>query len=159
VAELVADQLSVEAIHRVYAGVDAQTLRAALDRFFVRTPTGEPDAATAAAMAAEGFLVLVTADSAERLEPRPGAFDGVRALDGLWLETALEGVETRTAYQHGLDETLAAVADGRAVAAVLVRPVSLAEIRTTARERLLMPPKSTFFTPKLKTGAVLRPLE
>ncbi|HAN34160.1 MAG TPA: hypothetical protein DCQ52_01525, partial [Acidimicrobiaceae bacterium] len=27
-----------------------------------------------------------------------------------------------------------------------------------ADERLLMPPKSTFFTPKLRTGLVLRPL-
>ena len=94
-----------------------------------------------------------------RLEPRPGAFDDVRALDGVWLETALEGVAVQTAYQHGLDPVLDAVADGRADAAVLVRPVSLAEIERTAREGLLMPPKSTFFTPKLKTGAVLRPLE
>ncbi|GAA3554496.1 DUF1015 domain-containing protein [Microlunatus spumicola] len=158
VAELVADQLSVEAIHRLYAGVDPEELRAALDRFFVRTPTASPDAGTAAAMAADGFLVLVTADGAERLDPRPGAFDDVRSLDGVWLETALEGVAVSTAYQHGLDETLHAVTGGRATAAVLVRPVSLAEIGRTAREGLLMPPKSTFFTPKLKTGAVLRPL-
>ena len=162
VAELVADQLSVEAIHRLYAGVEPDVLRTALDRFFVRTPTAVPDAATAAAMAAEGFLVLVTADGAERLDPRPGAFDAVRALDGVWLETALEGLShdgaVRTSYQHGLDEALRAVDDGRAGAAVLVRPVSLAEIGRTAREGLLMPPKSTFFTPKLKTGAVLRPL-
>ena len=156
VAELVADQLSVEAIHRLYADVDAAALRDALDRFFVRTPA--PDATTAAAMAVEGHLVLVTPDGAERLDPRPGAFDAVRSLDGVWLETALEGVALRTAYQHGLDDTLRAVAEGRAAAAVLVRPVSLAEIERTARERLLMPPKSTFFTPKLKTGAVLRPL-
>jgi uncharacterized protein (DUF1015 family) len=158
VAELVADQLSVEPIHRLYAGVEVDALRAALDRFFVLTPTDAPDARTAAAMAAEGFLVLVTADGAERLDPRPGAFDDVRALDGVWLETALAGLAVATAYQHGLHETLTAVADGRATAAVLVRPVSLAEIERTAREGLLMPPKSTFFTPKLKTGAVLRPL-
>ena len=41
---------------------------------------------------------------------------------------------------------------GQASAAVLIRPVSVAEIERTAREGLLMPPKSTFFTPKLKTG-------
>ncbi len=158
VAELVADQLSVEAINRLYGGVGVEALRGALDRFFVRSPTDAPDAGTAAAMAAEGFLVLVTADGAERLDPRPGAFDAVRALDGVWLETAFDGLDATTAYQHGLDETLAAVSSGRATAAVLVRPVSLAEIERTAREGLLMPPKSTFFTPKLKTGAVLRPL-
>ena len=158
VAELVADQLSVEAINRLYAGVEVEALRGALDRFFVRSPTDVPDAGTAVAMAADGFLVLVTADGAERLDPRPGAFAAVRALDGVWLEAALDGLDVTTAYQHGLDETLAAVSSGRATAAVLVRPVSLAEIERTAREGLLMPPKSTFFTPKLKTGAVLRPL-
>ena len=63
-------------------------------------------------------------------------------------------------YQHGLAETLAAVDDGVAEAAVLIRPVSVAEIERTAREGLLMPPKSTFFTPKLKTGfGRSRPLE
>ena len=51
---------------------------------------------------------------------------------------------------------LAAVASGAATAAVLIRPVSIAEIERTAREGLLMPPKSTFFTPKLRTGFVLR---
>ena len=59
-------------------------------------------------------------------------------------------------YQHGLAEALAEVDAGRAAAAVLIRPVSLAEIERTAREGLLMPPKSTFFTPKLKTGFVIR---
>jgi uncharacterized protein (DUF1015 family) len=41
---------------------------------------------------------------------------------------------------------------------VLIRPVSLQEIRRTADTGELMPPKSTFFTPKLLTGMVWRPL-
>ena len=62
-------------------------------------------------------------------------------------------------YQHGLDEVVAAVrTTATAVAAVLIRPVSVAEIERTAREGLLMPPKSTFFTPKLRTGFVVREL-
>jgi uncharacterized protein (DUF1015 family) len=61
-------------------------------------------------------------------------------------------------YQHGLDKTLSEVENGRASAAVLIRPVNVAEIERTAREGLLMPPKSTFFTPKLKTGIVIRSL-
>ena len=46
-----------------------------------------------------------------------------------------------------------------AAAGVLLRPVSITEIRRTANEGLLMPPKSTFFTPKLRTGLVIRPLD
>ena len=59
-------------------------------------------------------------------------------------------------YQHGVAPVLAALRDGQATAAILIRPVPVEEIRRTAHERLLMPPKSTFFTPKLKTGLVLR---
>ena len=61
-------------------------------------------------------------------------------------------------YQHGVGNVLAALSRGEAQAAVLIRPVSVPEIERTAREGLLMPPKSTFFTPKLRTGLVLRSL-
>lgn len=158
VNELVADQLSVAAIHRLYTGLPLEELRTALERSFVLTPTAVPDAGTLAAMEAEGFLVLVGPDAAWRLAPRPDAFSDVRALDGAWLESALDGVDLTVTYQHGLSETLAAVERGEAAAAVLIRPVPLAEIERTALEGLLMPPKSTFFTPKLRTGLVVRPL-
>jgi hypothetical protein len=104
-------------------------------------------------------LVLVGPDgSAEWMTPRPGVFDHVRAIDGEWLEHALAGSSATVTYQHGLDETVDAVRSGQAAAAVLTRPVSIREIERTARERLLMPPKSTFFTPKLRTGFVVREL-
>ena len=158
VNELVAEQLSVDAIHRVYADVTPAELQAALARSFTLTELGRPTPQTLAAMRSEGFLVLVSREAAWRLDPLPGRFDGVRALDGAWLETALADVPLLVSYQHGLAEALAEVDTGRAAAAVLIRPVSLAEIERTAREGLLMPPKSTFFTPKLKTGFVIRPL-
>lgn len=158
VGELVAEQLSVEAIHRVYAGVEAAALKAALSNYFDIEPIAPPTQATLAAMEAEAFLVLVGTDTAHRLTPKSGVFEGVRALDGAWLEHALAGVLVEVTYQHGLDATVAAVEDGVATAAVLIRPVSVAEIERTAREGLLMPPKSTFFTPKLRTGFVIREL-
>jgi uncharacterized protein (DUF1015 family) len=37
--------------------------------------------------------------------------------------------------------------------------VPIAEIERTANEGLLMPPKSTFFAPKPKTGVVFRSLD
>jgi len=79
-------------------------------------------------------------------------------VDGAWLEHALGEAGTEVIYQHGVDRVLAAVRSGEAAAGVLIRPVSVAEIERTAREGLLMPPKSTFFTPKLRTGLVVRPL-
>ena len=151
VSELVADQLSVAAIHRLY-----DRLYSEFSETFTLTEMERPSPQTLAAMQAEGFLVLYTPDRTYRLDPIPGAFHEVRSLDGAWLEHTLGDVPVT--YQHGLAETLAAVDEGRAACAVLIRPVSVAEIERTAREGLLMPPKSTFFTPKLKTGFVIRPL-
>jgi uncharacterized protein (DUF1015 family) len=158
VNELIEEQLSVEAIHRLYANIEVADLARALARSFELMPTDRPSTDTLAAMAMEGFLVLFTPEGVWRMQPKPGRFDGVRALDGGWLETALADVPLTVSYQHGLDEALSEVDSGQAAAAVLIRPVSVVEIERTAREGLLMPPKSTFFTPKLKTGFVIRSL-
>jgi uncharacterized protein (DUF1015 family) len=157
VSELVADQLSVEAIHRLYHDVTFDDLAASLDTVFERSDAGVPDSETLAAMDAQGVLCLVAPDrTAQWLSPRPGAFDSVRSLDGAWLEHALADLDHRVSYQHGVDHVVDAVTSGAAAAAVLIRPVSVAEIERTAREGALMPPKSTFFTPKLRTGLVIR---
>jgi len=158
VNELIEEQLSVEAIHRLYTNIDERDLADALARSFELIPTDRPSPATLAEMPTKEFLVLFTREGTWRLHAKPGRFDGVRALDGGWLETALADLPLTVTYQHGLDETLSQVENGRASAAVLIRPVNVAEIERTAREGLLMPPKSTFFTPKLKTGIVIRSL-
>jgi hypothetical protein len=90
--------------------------------------------------------------------PRPEMFAGIRDLDGARLEHALADVSHDVSYQHGVGLVVDLVASGKAAAGVLIRPVTVAEIQRTADEGLLMPPKSTFFTPKLRTGPVVRPL-
>jgi hypothetical protein len=111
-------------------------------------------------MQARGCLCLVFPEGGGLwLQPRPGAFEGVRSLDGAWLEHVLAGTSADVTYQHGLHELHELMtSDDSITAAVLIRPVSVAEIERTAREGLLMPPKSTFFTPKLRTGLVIREL-
>ena len=159
VNELVADQLSVEAIHRLYHDVSFDDLVTALDACFQRSAAGTPDDQTLATMDRDAMLCLIGPDgSAQWLAPRPGAFDDVRSLDGAWLEHALADLDHRVTYQHGVDHVVDAVTSGAAAGAVLIRPVSVAEIERTAREGALMPPKSTFFTPKLRTGLVVRSL-
>ncbi len=159
VGELAAEQVSVAAIHRLYAGMPYAAVRDALSSRFESAPAPEPDGSMLTAMERLGRLVLVGPDGrAEWLIPRPGAFAGVRALDGAWLEAALEGAPAEVDYQHGVAEVLAAVRSGRAEAGVLIRPVPTAEIERTAREGVLMPPKSTFFAPKPRTGVVVRNL-
>ncbi|MDO5698206.1 MAG: DUF1015 domain-containing protein [Dermatophilus congolensis] len=159
VGEMVEEQLSIAAIHRLYHGISHADLRAALERRFEISAAPAPSAEVLRQMEAEGRLALIAPDgSCEWLTPRPGAFDGVRSLDGAWLEDALADVEHDVTYQHGVTEVVGVLAAGDAEAAVLIRPVGIAEIERTAREGLLMPPKSTFFTPKLRTGFVVRPL-
>ena len=161
VSELVADQLSVEAIHRVYRGIGRDELLSALGAAFDIEPSGPVTSETLAEMEARGSLCLVWPDASGLwLTAKEGAFNGVRSLDGVWLEQVLDATSAEVAYQHGVAELHALMAsDPSITAAVLIRPVSVAEIERTAREGVVMPPKSTFFTPKLRTGLVIRPLD
>ncbi|MEM9517072.1 MAG: DUF1015 domain-containing protein [Actinomycetota bacterium] len=163
VSELVADQLSVEAIHRLYTNVAEDELVAAFDARFERTPdetNTDADAGSVLAAMIDPHRLQLWRSKGRRewLTPKPGAFDGVRAIDGSWLEDALRDVDHDVSYEHDLDRVLDAVESGAATAGVLINPVSVPEIERTARERVLMPPKSTYFTPKLRTGFVVRSL-
>ena len=80
-------------------------------------------------------------------------------LDSARLEYALGDLISAVTYQHGVAEVLGKLDAGEASCAILIRPVSLEEIRRTADTGELMPPKSTFFTPKLLTGMVWRPMD
>jgi uncharacterized protein (DUF1015 family) len=158
VAELVEDQLSIDAIHRLYHGVTADELVAILAEYFDITEAGVVEPAFATEVVTRGALCLVRADGTGAwLTPKPAAFEGVRALDGAYLEHALRDHDIDVTYQHGVQHVVHTLASGGAAVGVLIRPTSIVEIRRTADERLLMPPKSTFFTPKLRTGLVLRP--
>lgn len=159
VGELVEDQLAIAAIHRLYRGVSIESL---IDRAREYFDIGEPipiPADVLASMESTGRLFLLESfDTGRYLTPRDGAFAGLRDLDSLRLETALAGSDADVVYQHGLDESRQRMATGEFTAGILIRPTSIAEIRKTAEEGLLMPPKSTFFTPKLRTGLVMRDL-
>ena len=160
VAELNEDQLNVAAIHRLYNRVDAAGLLGALSSHFDTQPAGKVSDSTLTKMEEKGALCLVTPDGEGTfLIAKPGAFDNVRNLDGAKLEHALANTAHDLTYQHGVEEVLHELRSGRASVAVLINPVTVAEIQRTADEHLLMPPKSTFFTPKLLTGLVFRPLD
>jgi uncharacterized protein (DUF1015 family) len=160
VVELAEDQLTVEPIHRVLSGLPPGW-EERLDDHFVRAPVDTPAGrGTLEAMATAGSLAVVHAGGAvELLTPRPGAFADVDDLDSARLAHALRDVEHEVRYEASLEGGLAELAAGRAEAVVLVRPVGVPAIQQLAADRSLMPPKSTFFTPKLRTGLVIRPME
>jgi uncharacterized protein (DUF1015 family) len=160
VAELVAEQLSIDPIHRIYRGVSAEALAGRLADYFTLTEAGTVATQFAVEAIDRGAMCLVRPDGTGIwLTPRPEAFSTTRRLDGAYLEHALADLSIEVDYQHGVQNVIDLLAEGNADAAVLIRPTSIDEIRRTAVEQLLMPPKSTFFTPKLRTGLVIRPLD
>jgi uncharacterized protein (DUF1015 family) len=60
-------------------------------------------------------------------------------------------------YAASVDAALAALDDG-AQAAFILRPTPVEAVRAVAAAGETMPPKSTYFFPKLPTGIVFNPL-
>ena len=160
VVELAPGQLHVEAIHRLIDGlVPGTDIAKVLASHFELALAGEVDASIVARMVERGALCLVHPDGRGTfLTPRAGAFSGVADLDTARLDAALAGIAHDLVFQHGVAEIVDAVTSGRAPAGVLLRPVPVSTIEEFAHRRELMPPKSTFFSPKPKTGLVLRSL-
>jgi uncharacterized protein (DUF1015 family) len=160
VMELAEDQLAVQAIHRLVSDVDEPSFLAVIDDWFVRTPAGAVDARYAGEVVSHRALCLVHQDgNGEWLTPRPDKFLGTQDLDSARIRVALAGLAHTIAYQHGVDHVLDALSDRHAQFGILIRPVSVAAIRQLAADRSLMPPKSTFFVPKPRTGLVIRPMD
>lgn len=158
VAELVQEQLSVAAIHRLY-DIDNASLLSVLSSHYDTSDAGPVGPHTISEMNSRGCLCLVAPDgTGTYLTPRADTFEGVREMDSARLEHALRNTDHSVTYQHGVTEVVNKLAASVAASAILIRPVSLAEIRRTADTGELMPPKSTFFTPKLRTGMVMRDL-
>jgi uncharacterized protein (DUF1015 family) len=158
--ELVEDELTVRAIHRLLNGLpDGFDLVAALDPWF--EPVGPPPAGVpvTTAMTDAGALCAVVPGGEVLLRPRPGALAEARDLDSARLDVALAALPPHDlTFQHGPDNVRRAVATGDAQAGVLLRPASVAQIDATAHGGERMPPKTTFFHPKPKTGLVFRDL-
>jgi uncharacterized protein (DUF1015 family) len=159
IVELAEDQLSVQGIHRLISGLhDDFDVPGALAAFFDLTATDAPDATIAGRMVRAGGPALTTPEGTWLLEAKPATReDADQDLDSSRLELALAALpEHDVIYQHGWDLALGAVARGEAQAAVLLRPVTLDQIASTGRGGERMPPKSTFFWPKPRTGFVFR---
>ena len=100
----------------------------------------------------------------------PGRSSAYRHLDTVLLEAlilkeALGMSEDDIARQAGVAyvkraaDAVAAVESGRADAAFLLRATPVEQVRAVAEAGESMPPKSTFFHPKVPTGLLFNPLE
>jgi uncharacterized protein (DUF1015 family) len=84
---------------------------------------------------------------------------GVSVLHELVLKSILSPIGTASCrYVHLLDEVLADVANHGCDLACLVPPAGMEHVESIASNLEKMPPKSTYFYPKLLSGLVLNPL-
>lgn len=86
-------------------------------------------------------------------------------LEALILRGALGMSDDDIDHRHGLDyskdstDAMEAIETGRCDAAFFMRPTPIEQVREVAEAGESMPPKSTFFFPKVPTGLVFNPLE
>jgi uncharacterized protein (DUF1015 family) len=161
VVELVEDELTVQPIHRLITGLpEGAALHLLLSEHFDVEPTDGFGADAVARLVELGGMGLVDDTGSFVLRPKAGAFDDAVELDTVRLEQARDALPAHElSYQHGVGNVVEAVAEGRAQAAVLMRPATVAQIQAIAHGGDRMPPKTTFFAPKPATGIVFRSLD
>jgi uncharacterized protein (DUF1015 family) len=174
--------LSLGSISRSVSGLALEPALTALDGLFrvERLPRGafadphrllsavaQQSASFAVVDGSSGALVSVADDAEVRSRvagavpvDRPSAY---RRLDTTLLHAVVlpqlwKATESRVSYHH---DPAAAIEAARVASgvAVLLEPVTLAEVLAVARAGATMPRKSTSFGPKPRTGLVLRSLD
>jgi uncharacterized protein (DUF1015 family) len=162
VVELAEGQLTVGPIHRTISGVPAEVDLAELfGRWFDTVHAGPADEQLVESVAESGALALVTGRGVWLLTPREQTYaEAGSDLDSSLVALAIAAVpDAEVAYVHDWRHAVAEVAAGHADAALLLRPVTVEQISDWAHARQRMPPKSTYFYPKPRTGMVFRTIE
>ena len=162
VVELSEDQLTVGAIHRTISGLPEDfDLVGALSEWFDVVRAGAADDRTLGALADSRSLALVTGGQAYLLLPHAEQLEQAgNDLDSNLIATVLADLPPHEVmHRHSVAEAMEALAQGGAEAAFLLRPVTVKQIEEWANERRRMPPKTTYFSPKPRTGMVFRSLE
>jgi uncharacterized protein (DUF1015 family) len=174
--------LAIFPTHRLVGGIDAERWRRlddALEREFQLTessldrvvPAGNGDLPTFGLLDRGGERPmqarLASAEIADRA--LAGHSDSYRRLDTavlekLLLEDALGLTEDDISHQRGLayardlDQARALLSGGEYELAFLLRPTPVEQVQAIAAAGETMPPKSTYFYPKLPSGLLFNPL-
>jgi uncharacterized protein (DUF1015 family) len=162
VVELAEEQLHVGAIHRTVSGLpEGFDLVGRLSRWFDVVRAGAADERTLGALSDSNSMALVTGGVAYLLLPHPELDAEVgNDLDSSLIATVLERLPAHEVmHRHSVAEVMEALARGQGQAAFLLRPVTVKQIDEWANERRRMPPKTTYFSPKPRTGMVFRSLD
>jgi len=161
VVELAEDQLTVGAFHRVLSELpDGLDLVDVFASWFDVTRAGEFDDRTTSALGESGAFSLLMPSGAWLLSPKDGTAEAAGSdLDASTVALVIaELPDHELEFVHTWSDAVAAVGSDRAQAAVLLRPATVGQIAEWARAGRRMPPKTTYFFPKPRTGMVFRTL-
>ncbi len=175
--------LSVFATHRLLHGLDEDEQRELRESLMARFEvTAVDDPSDLVPGAGDGTVAFGYLDAAHDTPYRlrlhdesalaaalPDASEAYRTLDAAALEAlVLSGplgmsaddiaAKRGLSYCSDLDEAVARVERGDADAGFFLRPTPVEQVRAVADAGETMPPKSTYFFPKLLTGIVFNPL-
>ena len=174
--------LALYPTHRLVRGVDPEGLADAIRRDFDIEEIGR-DALVPRAAGADGRIVMgymdshfkrafrltlkdaAIADRALEGKPEPYRRLDTAVLEALLLKGALGLSEDDISHLHGLDyardeaQAREKVDSGEADAAFLMTGTPVDRVRDVAAAGENMPPKSTYFFPKVLTGMIFNPLE
>src|SRR4051794_34124391 len=169
--------LTVFPTHRLVTHLDdakRTALLQALERDWIAEPTDDLEPAPSDKVRIgcyDGTARMLTlrdqaiADAALPGKPEPYRRLDTAVLEALVLEGALGMTEDDISHLHGLDyartaqDARAKVDAGEAGAAFFMAPTPVERVRDVAAAGENMPPKSTYFYPKVLTGMVFNPLE
>jgi len=167
VVELSEDQLSVLPIHRIVSlaspsSMDPAQLTEAFGAYFQLEHIGPLDRVTAMDVVMDGRMAMFSEDGMWELVRREKSTE----VDSSLVSKAISALVSSRGSRDGIDMSYASDADQAVQAverkeagfAVLMRPVTVAQIADYAHQKKRMPPKSTYFWPKPRTGMVFRSL-
>lgn len=176
--------LAVFPTHRLLSGIESPDLHDRLERglteAFELEEAEDAEATDPAGMEGVGCFGYIDGITGRRFRLRlreperlaaliPGRSEAFRTLDAAILERVVfhdllgmspEDVEAKRGldYARTVGEAASAVAAGTVQAAFILRATPIDQVRAVAAAGETMPPKSTFFHPKLLTGIAFNPL-
>jgi hypothetical protein len=155
--------------HRLLEGapVEPGAFLAAADPYFTEAAAGtEPTLWVVFKGGREVALLVRPGAELPKVGGQP-VHPAVRALEvavadglavGVVAASLLSGVPALR-YTADAAEAREAARDGRCACAIMLPPTRLEAVRRVADAGQIMPPKSTYFAPKVPTGVVLRPFD
>lgn len=155
--------------HRLVVGpaFEPEAFLRAAEPYFIPAPAGRAPTLTVLFKGGREVPLLVREGAELRGADGRPVHPAVRSLevavaDGLAVgvvATALLGKTPELRYTADGAEACAAGRDGGYACVLLLPPTRLDAVRRVADAGQIMPPKSTFFAPKVPTGVVLRPFD